>query len=142
MHWGHKVIAGFVAFAIFIGYMVYRAQSTTFYLVEKDYYKKELHYQDQINAMQRTAPYLSALQINRSGNSVHLQLPPIVGSNVSGEVWFYCPDNADLDQHFNLQTDAQGRQQFSGLVEGKAYTMRISWKQENLDYYAQKALGR
>lgn len=142
MHWGHKIIAGFIAFVLFIGYMVYRAQSTTFYLVEKDYYKKELHYQDQIDAMQRAAPYLGGLQVVRSGNAVDVQLPPAIGAGASGEVWIYCPDNADLDQHVALATDAAGRQRFEGLTEGKTYTMRISWKHNNLDYFVQKAVSR
>ncbi|MFT4022603.1 MAG: FixH family protein [Flavihumibacter sp.] len=128
-------------FTLFIGYMVYRAQSTTFYLVEKDYYKKELHYQDQIDAMQRTAPYLNNLEITRSGTSVDIQLPAAIGTSAKGEVWIYCPDNADLDQHVALATDAAGRQRFEGLSEGKAYTMRISWKHNNQDYYVQKAAG-
>lgn len=142
MHWGHRIIAGFVVFAVFIGYMVYRAQSTTFYLVEKDYYNKELHYQDQIDAMQRTAPYLDGVQVTRSGASADLQLPPAIAANARGEVWIYCPDNANFDQHVALSTDAEGKQRFEGLTEGKAYTLRISWKHNNQDYYVQKAAGR
>lgn len=140
MHWGHKVVAGFIAFACFIGYMVYRAQSTTFYLVEKDYYKKELRYQDQYNAMQRTAPYLHAVSLRREQQSAELRLPAAIGKNVDGEIWLYCPDNDQLDQHLSLHTDENATQSLHTLVGGKAYIVRISWQHEGLDYYVQKSL--
>ncbi|OYZ47929.1 MAG: hypothetical protein B7Y19_07425, partial [Sphingobacteriales bacterium 24-40-4] len=51
MNWGNKLVVVFVAFALFMGYMVYRALSTKYDLVSKDYYKDELRYQERIDGV-------------------------------------------------------------------------------------------
>jgi hypothetical protein len=51
MNWGNKLVVVFIAFALFMGYMVYRALSTKYDLVSKDYYKDELRYQERIDGV-------------------------------------------------------------------------------------------
>ena len=53
--WPYAIIATFVLFAGFIGYMVQRAFHTDVELVSPDYYKQEIAYQKRMESVARTA---------------------------------------------------------------------------------------
>ena len=49
MNWGNKLLITFLVFGAGISFLVYRSMHTNFELVEKDYYKSELRYQEIID---------------------------------------------------------------------------------------------
>lgn len=53
MNWGNKLLVTFIVFGAGMGVLVYKSMNTTYELVEKDYYKKELRYQEVIDGSNR-----------------------------------------------------------------------------------------
>ncbi|GAO45172.1 FixH family protein [Flavihumibacter petaseus] len=138
MHWGNKVMLGFVAFAAMIGYLVFQSFRTRFDLVEPDYYRNELRYQEVIDGSRRAAAIADSVQLSAEGKQVVLQLP--AGKPVSGEIWFYCAQDARLDKKFPLNPDSEGRQVFSGIPAGIRFTAKLRWQQEEETYVVEKTL--
>ena len=70
--WGNKILIVYVAFGMFILFMVYKAVNTRYDLVSKDYYKEELRYQDRIDRLNNAAKLSNVLvQQNTDAILIH-----------------------------------------------------------------------
>lgn len=142
MNWGNKLLVTFIVFGLGIGYLVYRSMSTNFELVEKDYYKSELRYQQVIDASNRTNELGSSVTLVQSENGVMLQLPEeMKNKSITGDVLFYCAYDKKKDKKFTLQVNENGQQQFplTEIASGN-YTVKISWAKDGKTYYSEKSL--
>jgi hypothetical protein len=143
MNWGNKLLLTFIVFAGGMGYLIYRSVNTNFELVEKDYYKNELRYQEVIDAT-NSANALSSqviLEQTKQGNII-LQLPEEMKDKIiAGEVWFYCAYNSEKDKKFELRTDSNGIQSFdTNSINTGDYTVRINWHSDGKKYFTEKRL--
>ncbi|MFT3934875.1 MAG: FixH family protein [Chitinophagaceae bacterium] len=139
MNWGYKLMIVFIAFACMMGYMVYRCYGTKFDLVENEYYKSELKYQDVIDGTQQAERLSSTPQIKQQGDDLQLQLPEeMKHENVSGTVLFYCAYDASKDKTIPLSVDANGAQSFTRKIAPGVYTVKINWQAAGKNYYAEK----
>ena len=75
MNWGNKLLITFIIFGAGIFYLVYRSMHTNFELVEKDYYKSELHYQQVIDGSNRAGELNSPVKFEQREKYIFLQLP-------------------------------------------------------------------
>ncbi len=143
MHWGNKLMLGFMVFATMMGYLVYRSFSTEFQLVEKDYYKSELKYQELIDASRQREADAATISVSANDKGVSLELPVAFrGNPVSGEVLLYCAAEAGADRRFTLAFDSQGQQLLEGLPPGYRYEARIRWKWDGKEYYQETPVNR
>jgi hypothetical protein len=142
MNWGNKLLLTFVAFGTMIGYLVYRAVNTNFELVEKDYYKSELRYQQVIDASNRSNELSAAPLLEQREDAVYLELPPeMKNKNVEGDIWFYCAYDSKKDKKFDLKTNNEAVQSFDrSLLQAGRYTVKINWSSDNKTYYSEKTL--
>ena len=133
MNWGNKLVVVFVVFGAFIGYLVYRAVTTKYDLVSKDYYKDELRYQDKINS-QANAAKISDVKIEQDADAVIIHLPQEQkGLAVSGDVYFYC--------HTALQVDSTNRQiVMKKILQKGAFNVKINWQQGKEPFYFEEKL--
>lgn len=144
MNWGNKLLITFIVFVAGMVYLVYRSMKTDYELVEKDYYKNELRYQEVIDGMKSSNALPTQLKIEqREDGSIALQMPDeMKHSTVSGEVWFYCAYNSHKDRKFQLKTDGDGLQVFKITeVDPGNYTVRIHWSDSGIKYYTEKKLN-
>lgn len=143
MNWGNRLFLTFIVFVGGMGYLIYRSINTNYELVEKDYYKNELHYQEVIDATNSANALVSPVKMNQaSDGNIVLQLPgEMKDKSVSGDVWFYCAYDATKDKKFALKPDGNGIQTF-GLhtIDAGKYTVRIGWTGNGKKYYAEKEL--
>ncbi|MGC4038568.1 MAG: FixH family protein [Chitinophagaceae bacterium] len=141
MNWGHKLTVVFIAFAAMMSYLAYRAFKTEFELVDKDYYKSELRYQEVIDGTNH-ANALSAMPIvKQSGDSIVLQMPvELLNRNVSGTVYFYCAADSKKDRRFSLEL-VQGKQSFQHQLKPGYYTVKIDWLDAGRNYYSENKLS-
>lgn len=142
MNWGYKLFFTFLVFAGLMSYLVYRAVNTDFQLVEKEYYKSELRYQEVIDGTNRVNDLSSPVTLVSNKEIITLQLPgEISNDKVEGNIWFYCAYDAARDKKIVLNPDASGRQQIpvSELLPGN-YIAKIQWQQEGKQYYSEKRL--
>jgi hypothetical protein len=142
MNWGYKLFFTFIVFAALMSYLVYRAVNTDFQLVEKEYYKSELRYQEVIDGTNRVNNLLSPVTLVSNKETITLQLPDEMRNRkVEGVIWFYCAYDAAKDKRLVLNPDASGRQQIAAteFLPG-TYTAKIQWQHEGKQYYSEKSL--
>jgi nitrogen fixation protein FixH len=141
MNWGNKLVLVFVAFALFMGYMVYRAVSTKYDLVSKDYYKDELRYQERIDGV-KNAVALGDVTIRQDAADIQIQLPKEhKGYAVKGEVHFYCITDDSKDFKLPLQVDSTGTQVIMKKQIQKApYQVKLNWQVGKEAFYNEQKL--
>ncbi len=141
MSWGYKLILVFVVFASMIGYMVFRCFNTNFELVEKEYYKSELKYQDVIDGEIHANALSASPLLKQSGTDVLLQFPnEMKNADISGSVLFYCAYDSKKDKLIKLSPDAGGTQSFVHLIAPGKYTVKIDWKKAGKNYYNEQKI--
>lgn len=142
MNWGNKLLTVFLVFGTGMGYLVYRSVNTRFELVEKDYYKSELRYQQVIDATSRAAALSQPVKLEQTETGIALQLPPeMAEKNIRGDVWFYCAYDERKDKKFALNPGNGGRQVFApGVVPPGDYTVKISWADNGNSYFSENRI--
>ncbi|MBL7740778.1 MAG: FixH family protein [Chitinophagaceae bacterium] len=143
MNWGNKLLVTFIVFGAGMFFLVYRAMSTNFELVDKEYYKNELRYQEVIDGVNRANALSEVVKLAKTDNGLVLQLPAeMKGQEVSGTVHFYCDYDAKRDRKFEIHTDNNGMQMLDDkLIVSGNYIVKISWKAGGKDYYTEKPLS-
>lgn len=141
MNWGYKLMITFVVFAVMMVCLVYRCFQSSFELVEKEYYKSELIYQQVIDETDNANILSARPAVTQSGNSIVLKMPEEMrNEGVSGTVLFYCASDSGKDKKFNLSVDNSGTQVFSDSLKAGKYTVKISWSRNGKKYYAEQNL--
>lgn len=143
MNWGHKLVAAISLFVGFMAYMVYQCVNTDFQLVEKEYYKSELQYQQVINGYANAGALSSNVKLLQKDDKLVIQLPEEMKSqNISGSLWFYCAYDASLDQKMAFHPNQEGNQEFA-IADFKkgAYTVKIEWNDGRQNYYSEQSLN-
>lgn len=142
MNWGNRLLLVFIVFGLGMGYLVYRSMNTNYELVEKDYYKQELRYQNVIDDHQQANDLSAPVSLEEVNGLLTLQMPEeMKNQSLTGEIYFYCAYDTKKDKRFELIPDSLGRQVFtSGAVSPGNYTAKIKWKRGEQTYYAEKKL--
>jgi hypothetical protein len=142
MNWGNKLLITFIIFGAGIFYLVYRSMTTNFELVEKDYYKTELHYQQVIDGSNRAGALNSPVKLEQRENYILLQLPEeMKNKKITGDVFFYCAYDEKKDKRLPLKVDVEGAQVFQpGTITPGNYTVKINWSSDSNNYYTEKPL--
>lgn len=141
MNWGYKLMLGFSLFAAMMIYLVFRCFQTNFDLVEKEYYKSELAYQQVIDGSKRAGSLSAAPGLTQSGNAVVLQMPDeMKDSTISGSIWFYCAYDAQKDKKFQLTINENGIQVFNGKLQPGKYTVKMDWEKNGDLYHSEQLL--
>ena len=121
-------------------YLVYRSVSTNYDLVEKEYYKSELRYQQVIDGTNRANQLSASVKIEQTDAGITLELPQeMKHKEISGDILFYCAYDKKKDKKFSLQPDYNGMQVFqSTAISPGNYTVKINWNDEGKNYFAEK----
>jgi hypothetical protein len=141
MNWGKGIAIFIVAFMVFILSMVYRATQTDTDLHSVDYYEQEIDYQSKINALSNGNDLADGIDIEISANAITWQMPDTLNQVYEGEVRFYRPDNALLDQTIAMKLDADGKQGVSlnDFVQGE-YQVAFVWQNQGENYRVAKTI--
>jgi hypothetical protein len=105
INWGTYIIIAFVVFISFIIYIVSGSMNTKIDLVTKDYYKKELNYQEDINRQKNASNLSSSIKFEIISDQFIIQLPEELATNeCTASIYFYRPSDKVLDKHFEHTT--------------------------------------
>lgn len=142
MNWGNKLLLAFIVFAGGMFYLVYGSMHTNYELVEKDYYKSELRYQQVIDATNLGNQLSSAVTVTQNKDGILLQLPvEMRKQDVSGDILFYCAYDEKKDKKYALEIDEEAKQQFqSSAISPGTYTVKINWQTAGKNYFTEKKL--
>ncbi|MGN6435527.1 MAG: FixH family protein [Agriterribacter sp.] len=143
MNWGHKLTIVILVFVSWMAYMVYRCATTDFQLVEKEYYKNELRYQQVIDGTSRANKLSSQATVTRQHDKVIVQLPEEMKDRaVEGKLWFYCAYDAALDKNMQLEVNSRGEQVLdASAFEPGNYIVKIEWMCNDISYFTQQKLS-
>ena len=142
MNWGNKLLLVFVAFGGMIGYMVYRCMQTPVDLVNKEYYRDELAYQNVIDGSHRANALSGKLRLQQLPGMIALQLPgEMKATGIKGTIQFYCPSDVTRDRHWPLRVDAGARQEIpiQDVLPGH-YSVKVQWESGGVTYFVEQPL--
>ena len=144
MNWGTGVVIAMASFMIFILTFVYRSVVMDEYqheLVSEDYYKDELHYQEEIDKLNNAATLEVNLKVSRRTEGLLLQFPGNLDpGKISGTIRVQRPSKKALD--IELPVQLSGNEQLipdEKLVSGK-YLISVDWKHGESEYLFKEEL--
>lgn len=143
MSWGIRITILYLAFVAMIVTMILLCSGENIDLEYKDYYARELKFQDQIDAAANEQALPESIQHQVHAEAVELTLPEAMkGKEVKGELHFFRPSDAQLDLKLPLTFDKNGKQSIarSKLSPG-LYKLRINWTAENKTYFKELVLN-
>ena len=111
-------------------------------LVTEEYYKKELYYQDEIDAQTNYQRLGAPITGKRTEDGWLLQFPSTVDPALAkGRIKLYRPSNEGLDSELDLDLDEQGRQLIPNarLVDG-IWELNILWTQDETTFLYKESI--
>ncbi len=140
INWGNGIVISFIVFVGFIGFLVWRSISTDFYLVDENYYKKELAYQEIIDETKEANNLKENVVITKTESSISIKFPT-TESKVEGEIHFFRPSDPRKDRKISLALNSHGICEFpiSKLHSGY-YKVKIRWNSGGNKYYTEKEI--
>ncbi len=89
MNWGYKILFVYLFFIAGILVLVYKSSSQKVDLVTKDYYQKELKYEQKIDEAERAQSLSSPLQYEVNHNKVSIYFPEEMrGKKITAKPFF------------------------------------------------------
>lgn len=137
-NWGTGIVLSFIAFIAFILYFVvlsFRDPASNHDLVTDDYYKKELNYQQDLDASRNLEQFGGGVQALITEDGLLIEFPAAMeAAKINGTVSLYRPSNKQLD--FETPIQLSNKQMLipkSRLLDGR-WDIRISWTYEGKPY--------
>lgn len=138
INWGTAIVLVFIGFIGFILFFVIKMNTDKQYehdLVTEDYYKKELAFQEEINAEKNAKALENNITIKKTEKGLLVVFPENKGNtNISGNIYLYRPSNKKLDFKMPIiLIDSKITIPENQLLEGR-WNITIDWKHENIPY--------
>lgn len=141
MNWGKGILIVIITFiSAMLGMVFYSFQQTN-ELVEKNYYEKELKYQQKIDASSRLNKIEknSLIELNKS---ITIKLPAGTFENYeSGKIECIRYDNSISDRTFLSKPNSDGIIVLENNWERGNYLIRISWINNSISYYREENIN-
>lgn len=144
INWGTGIVIAIALFIAFIMYMVVIMLTDKGYehdLVTENYYKKELDFQDDIEAFKKANSLPEKVLIYRVEEGLKVQFPKTFNPNeLKGKAFLYRPSNKQLDFDMPISlTDSYFIIPKKRLIGGR-WTAFVSWTYKNEKYLVKKEL--
>lgn len=111
-------------------------------LVTKDYYAKEIKYQEQIDKMKRTKELPEPLDINLEASAIKFSFPKLFKPNeVKGTIQFYRPSDKSKDFAVNVSLDSSYVQSINTVnLQKGLWKIQIDWNAKGNTYFNEKII--
>jgi len=145
INWGTGIVIAFVAFISFIMYFVIRMSTedrANHDLVADDYYKKELAYQEEIDAENNAAENAANLQIKKTEEGLKIAFPEEFSiEDITGKVSLYRPSNRHLDFDFPISLSKTHLLiPDNSLLDGR-WDIAVKWHYKNKTFLHKEKLS-
>ena len=143
-NWGTGIVLAFVAFIAFIMYFVILAStdnSANHDLVTEEYYKEELAYQKEIDALSNAKDYAPQFSFIHQENGLAIAFPPKMNyKEIKGKVSLYRPSNKHLDFDFPISLSNKHLLiPDKRLLDGR-WDIKIYWNYQGKKYLIKKSI--
>lgn len=143
INWGTGIIIAFILFISFILYFVITITVQPEYaydLVDEEYYKTELKYQDEIDKLKNTKKLSSAILVTKIDSGFEIEFPIEINDETTGTISFYRPSTKVLDFELPLQIVSNKMKiEHEQLVSGH-WNITIDFKLNSKEYLFKKSV--
>lgn len=137
MSWGIRITLLYLGFVAMIVTMVILTTRENIDLEYKDYYSRELKYQDKIDAMVNEKALGQSIEHQVQDKAIVLTVPMnFLTHGFKGELHFYCPADAAKDVVMPMEFDSKGEFVIDRSTLSKGmYKLRMSWNMHDKSYF-------
>jgi len=136
--WPIAIIGFFVVAIIFILSFIAWAMRQREDLVSSDYYEREIRYQHQLDAMNRSQTVASQMVVtfDSTQTAIIITLPTAQSHGATGRIHLYRPSDARLDRELPLALNTDGVQRLDAkeLRDG-LWKVRLTWQVNGKEYF-------
>ncbi len=143
MSWGIRITLLYLGFVAMIVTMVILTTRENIDLEYKDYYKRELNYQDKIDAITNEQALAQSLEHQVLDGSIVIKAPAnFLTNGIRGELHFYCPAEAAKDLVLPMEFDAKGELVINRNQLSKGmYKLRMSWNIHDKSFFKEVVIN-
>lgn len=144
INWGTGIVLAFIGFISFILYFVFRMSTddrANHDLVTDEYYKKELTYQQELDASNSATEMNANLTMEKTGEGLVIYFPERFDpTKISGTVSLYRPSNKHLDTNFPISLSKTHLLiPDNRLVDGR-WDITVKWEYEGKSFLHKEKL--
>lgn len=142
MSWGIRITLLYLGFVAVILTLVITSFGHKSELESKDYYVKELKFQEQINAAANSNELVQPIAYKIMDRSVQISVPEeLLSPDLAGTIHFMRPSDSSKDKTILLRTDEDGIQMIDpGFLKG-VYKMQISLTSAGKNYFKEAVIN-
>jgi nitrogen fixation protein FixH len=136
MSWSTKITILYLSFVALILTLVFKSFGNKTDLEYKDYYTRELHFQNQIDASENFTKLFKTVNLKVTANKVQINFPEeLIVKKLSGTIYFLRPSDASSDYSASLELNQHGVQTIHHPFKKGLYKVQLSFNDGNKDYY-------
>jgi hypothetical protein len=145
INWGTGIVIAMIAFMSFILYFVVKMFTEDQYqydLVVEEYYKKEIGFQDELNAEKNAIDLSENVVIEQTESGIIIDFPGNEASSaIDGVVTFYRPSNKNLD--FTKPVILENQKMFipKNEIAAGRWNISVKWDQNGKTYLTRKNIN-
>lgn len=143
MNWGLRITLLYLGFVALIVTLVITSVNNPSELEYKDYYARELKYQDLIDATNNANQLATPISYTINGKSIVISVPDeLRDEQTTGMVYLLRPSDAKLDREFKFQANIEGIQTISDAQFAKGvYKLGINLEKNKRRYYKEAVIN-
>lgn len=142
MSWGYKILAMYGAFMLLIGALVFGSYQQDVNLVSKDYYQREIEFQQVIDGRNNLQKMAAQPEILMLKDVLEVKLPAGSSELKDLEIWFYNVAIPAADIKFNEESTTKRIFTFPLTpVHTGTYHLKIKWTVSGIPYYFDKEMS-
>jgi nitrogen fixation protein FixH len=144
INWGTGIVIAIALFMTFILVLVYKMTMNQDYnhdLVVEEYYKKELAFQEEIDAEKNALSLSERIKGKKVDKGWLLTFPKeIEGSQIEGSVFLYRPSNKQLDFDFSIELSGLNLLiPDESLLDGR-WNITVEWEYKGKPYLYKESI--
>ena len=140
MSWSFKILTLYLGFVALIVTLVVTCFQHPTDLEFKDYYARELKFQDQLNAQSNADALKESIDCSVKNGAVVLSFPTaLMPGDLKGNVLFMRPSDSSQDKLVQIAPNAEGKQVITDLTKG-VYKVRIEASSNGVNYLKQAVI--
>lgn len=141
INWGTGITLFIIAFMGHILFLIYKTTQESSDLQAEDYYDQEINYQARIEAISNSQDLSTKLALEQNEDAVLVRYPKEFEQMAfEGEVYFFKPDNAELDKRYPVQlVESNQLINKADLTEGW-YVVKVDGESEGTPYFFEESI--
>ena len=140
--WGTKIGILYGAFVALILVLVSLSMGQKVELESKDYYAKELAFEEKISATKNANALEESISYEVKEDRIEIYASQKIAAPIQGEVFLFRPSDSSLDKTYALKFDVNGKQYISNSeLKNGVYKIQFSWKSNGVNYYKEGVIN-